>query len=225
MVFEVNYEEQAGLNYAELRGGTPPAADALINDCNQARSGRCAVRTTTKIQDDYFSFGAYRVESSSINFPATRYSEGETYRYKVSMRIAEDWAFDTTRHSNLVWQFKRFNNNPDAFLVIKGGDLVLRVDTLNQPLLIKMPKEEWVDVVMEVTWGFTKPGRFVAWVDGCKACDPNKKFTWLGPNMRTAEPRATYLKWGIYRPGSREDLAPVPSRTMWHDNIVVEKLN
>ena len=62
-------------------------------------------------------------------------------------------------------------------------------------------------------------------MEGCSLCDPQRKATVTGSNMRTAEPRAANLKRRIYRPGSRADLATVPSRTLWHDNIAVERLS
>jgi hypothetical protein len=82
---------------------TRPAPEALQVDSAVARAGRCSVRAQLSAAPDSISVGAYRAESDTMNVPATRYSPGETLRYRFSVLLPQDWAVAHIIAIDILW--------------------------------------------------------------------------------------------------------------------------
>ncbi|GAB6059381.1 heparin lyase I family protein [Desulfonatronum parangueonense] len=216
-VFIVDFEDPALANrFFEHR---PQADDALTIDCSVSRIGNCSQRSHVAPNAEYVSANAFRSEADAMNLRSGRYGEGDRFVYRFSLRLEEDWTFDTSDRIDIVWQFKRFSARPDAFLAVKGEALVLRVGPSHQQTLLPSTVTgEWMDIELDVTWSMTPSGRINGVVT---LSDDHHPFEYLGPTMGQAESTAGYLKWGLYKPGSTDDTFTFAPRTVWHDEVSV----
>ena len=225
LVFVADYESRA-LNAGVEGVGAhrPAAADALQVDCGVARSGACSIRSTVAPGTEYVSADAFRAESDAMKLLPARYSAGDRFVYRFSLRLAGDWTFDSPSAIDIVWQFKRFSRAPDMFVAIKGQALVLRVGKSKQlTLLPAMPRGEWVDVKFMVRWSDAQAGLVEGQI--YRAGQPlGKPVRFAGANMWNAQPQAGYLKWGLYKPGKLDGTMTFARRSVWHDDIEVTRL-
>jgi hypothetical protein len=98
-----------------------------------------------------------------MNLHETRYSPGETLRYRFSLRLPGDWVVAPPSLIDIVWQFKRFDSRPDMFVAVKGSALILRVGEKQQVLLLRtVPLGRWMDIELRVRWSAAADG----WVMG-----------------------------------------------------------
>lgn len=203
---------------------TRPNPQALQMDCTVARAGRCSVRAEVAANANFISAGAYRAESDTMNVQTTRYSPGETLRYRFSVLLPQDWPIAPTSAIDILWQFKRFDSKPDMFVAAKGDALVLRVGAKAQVLMVKpLPLGRWVDVTLDVHWSAGEDG----WVKGAVSTADgavSKQFDYAGPTTWNDRANAAYLKWGLYKPGKTDGSFMFPSRRVWHDEVRVEKV-
>lgn len=223
-MFSLDYELPANSPAVRETLTTRPSPQRLQVDCAVARAGRCSVRAEVSAAPDSVSAGAYRAESDTMNVQATRYSPGDTLRYRFSVLLAADWAIAPTSAIDILWQFKRFASPPDMFVAAKGDALVLRVGKKAQVLLLKpLPLGRWVDVTMQVHWSAGEDG----WAKGVLATADgavSNQFNYAGPTTWNDRPKAAYLKWGLYKPGKTDGSFRFATRRVWHDEVVVESL-
>ena len=220
--FALNYDNASPDVTATMT--TRPNPQALQVDCTVARAGRCSVRAEVSSTADSISAGAYRAESDTMNVQTTRYSPGETLRYRFSVLLPENWPIAPASAIDILWQFKRFDSKPDVFIAAKGDTLVLRVGAKAQVLIMKpLPLGHWVDVTLEVHWSAGKNG----WVKGAVSTADSgvsKQFDYAGPTTWNDRPKAAYLKWGLYKPGKTDGSFSFPTRRVWHDEVRIEKV-
>jgi len=202
----------------------PTAKDAFSLSEQQARSGRFCLRTKVARSDGYISYGKHRAETTTMRCQATRYNEGDVFRYRFSFMAQDDWQFDSRDSVDIIWQFKRFDGGPDMFIGAKGKDIVLRCGHGGQWTLVQnfMPGE-WMDMCVIARWSVGTAG----WVESyCKRASDEqfkKVASFQGPNMRDGRTNSTYLTWGIYKPDIGTSTATNP-RVIYHDDILVEKM-
>jgi len=224
VVFSMDYEQPASAAHIMATMSTRPNADALTVDCSVARSGRCSVRARVEAAASSISAGAYRAESDTMTLLPTRYSPGDTVRYRFSLRLPPDWQLQPRSAIDMVWQFKRFDGPPDMFVAVKGNSLVLRAGAKAQVTLLEpVPLGHWMDVDLTVHWSAQPDG----WVKGRVAVDnanAARAFDYTGPTTRNNKPGAAYLKWGLYKPGKTDGSMQFSPRTVWHDDIQIEIL-
>ena len=163
----INYETgtlDSGIS--GVKAHLPKAIDAITVASNITRTGKFAVRSKLSLDDSYISHGAHRAESNSMRLLKTRYNEGDQLRYQFSIYLPLNWQVDTRESIDIIWQFKRFEGQPDMFVAIKGKDLVLRSNGAGkgrQDLLLKnVPTGEWIDLRLDVTWSITDKGSLAA---------------------------------------------------------------
>jgi hypothetical protein len=124
-----------------------------------------------------------------------------------------------------VWQFKRFDGPPDMFVAVKGNSLVLRVGASAQVTLLELlPLGQWMDVDMKIDWSDRADGRLEGAVSTAKDV-VLRNFEYAGATMRNGNPKAGYLKWGLYKPGKTDGSMQFQPRSVWHDDIYIYKLN
>ena len=224
VIFSMDYEQPANAAHIMATMPTQPIADALTVDCSVARSGRCSVRARVEAAASSISAGAYRAESDTMALLPTCYSPGDTVRYRFSLRLPADWQLQPRSAIDLVWQFKRFDGPPDIFVAVKGNSLVLRAGAKAQVTLLEpVPLGQWMDVDMTVHWSALPDG----WVNGQVAVDNANAalpFDYAGPTTRNDKPGAAYLKWGLYKPGKTDGSMQFAPRTVWHDDIRIERV-
>ena len=223
----MDYESgQSELSRQKVAVVLPPAHEAIRADCTQARSGRCSLLTRVLPTPDYFSQGAWRAESNAMDSSLVRYSPGDHFLYRFSLKLADDWelklpAPGSPRPVDIVWQFKRFDGSPDMFVAVKAGALVLRVGSSDQMTLwpAPVPLGQWIDLELDVHWAADARGEVKALtkVQG----QPARMAHHAGANLRDARAQAGYLKWGLYLPDAQPGFAP---RTVWHDAIEVYRM-
>jgi hypothetical protein len=224
--FDVDFEN--GKLGAINDGVRPPAvsaSDASEVDCSIARSGRCALRTNVRIASDYFSYGAYRVEWDLMTQPQLRYGQGDSFKYSFSILVPDSWEFDGREYVDIVWQFKGFDRRPDGFVAIKGDQLVLRsLDHLQVVLVPRLRTSVWIDVRLQIRWSADEMGQIEYWARMQGDSNPATSGVTRGKNLRSQEPKAGYVKFGLYKPG-------LPPKRTWlyhsivHDAIKIDQIN
>jgi hypothetical protein len=198
----------------------PPAVDGIAVSRDFAHGGGASLRSKVMYSPGYVSDGNYRAESNTQKVPGTRYSEGDRFRYRFSVLLSPDWVFDTRDSIDIVFQCKRDAAHADAFVAVKGKDLVLRVGAARQlTLLSGIQPGQWVEVGLDARWSSGPDGVIDAFVDGARAG------TLRGPNLpEGAKPRDAYIKWGLYKPAFAKSAATDSTRVVYHDDIVIERV-
>ena len=205
----------------------PENINAIQTDCTQARRGRCSQLTQIHPYPDYISQSAWRAETNTMNFLPARYSPGDHFVYRFSIKLADDWDLrlpkeGTSQSVDIIWQFKRFNGPPDMFVAVKSGALVLRISPSSQITLLPapLPLGRWIDLEFDVHWAVDERGEVdvLTKVHG----QPDLKSHHLGPNLRNSRAQSGYLKWGLYMPDAQSEFTP---RTVWHDAIEVLRID
>ena len=153
----------------------------------------------------FIQAGATRAEADAMDLPALRYSPGERWRYRFSLWLLE--AAASPSPLAILWLWKRFSGRPDAFLAQRGDALVLRVGTSASLTLLKpVPTNGWIEARVST------------------AGQPPVLRHYSGPTTRDSRPRAAYVKWGLYQPGTIDGASAVPVRSVWHDAIDIRRL-
>lgn len=219
-----DYETADQASSAGLTEVRPAAADAIERDCSVARHGKCSLRTKVRIDDAYITSGAHRAESDTAANKALRYSAGDRFKYRFSLMLASGWQFDDRADIDIVWQFKRTSSKPDAFVAVKGRELVLRVtDSASVVLLNPVPTGHWIDIELEILWSLGSQGQIQASVAVPGLAAP-RLVTHSGPNLRDGRRGEGYLKWGLYKPGQIGRADRGRESLVWHDQISVQRM-
>lgn len=224
--FQLHYEENAFARPDALStlSARPRNPNALYQDCSVARKGQCSLRSQVRAASDFISADAYRAESHTMDLLATRYSPGEHWRYRFSVKLPTEWVFAPVTSIDILWQFKRFELRPDLFLAVKGQALVLRVLGKEQRTVLPVvPLGQWLDVDLNVKWAADASGAVQARIfDTHGKLLANTQYS--GPTTWDTRPSAAYVKWGLYKPGKTDGSFSFPDRWVWHDEISMEKL-
>lgn len=205
----------------QLTQSRAPSPEALQIDCNRARQGRCSQRATVGPGPRFIQAGATRAEADAMDLPALRYSPGERWKYRFSLWLPETAASPSPLA--ILWQWKRLGGRPDAFLAQRGDALVLRVGPSASLTLLKpVPTNRWLDLEVCTHWSPSPNG----WIEARVSTggQPPVLRHYSGPTTRDARPRAAYVKWGLYQPGTIDRASAVPVRSVWHDAIDITQL-
>lgn len=223
VVFRVDYENrQITSGVKDLAADGPKAADALNVDCAFARTGKCSLVTRVRMRDDYVSAGAHRSETSTSRIRESLYGPGEKFRYRFSLALDPSWRVDSRDSIESVWQFKRFESQPDMFVAVKGNTLVWRIADLKQiTLLSELPLGEWLDFEFVVRWSDTDDGTAELTL---KRGATTQSFRHDGRNLRDGRPDGGYVKWGLYKPGQLGRKTAFSPRIIHHDDIEIVRL-
>ena len=225
LVLRVDYENGCLTNAGQgVVAEGPAAKDAFFISDKKARSGKFSLRTKVAGSNDYVSYGKHRAETTTMGCKATRYNEGDVFRYRFSFMLQDDWEYDSRDSLDIIWQFKRFDGGPDMFIATKGKDIVLRCGRDGQWTLVRnYVTGEWLDVCLIVRWSSGTNGFFEAY--SRRAAEEHFKpvASFCGGNTRDDRPNSTYLTWGIYKPDMDTSIAKNP-RVIYHDDIIVERM-
>ena len=223
VVFRADYENrQVTSGVKGLAADSPKATDALNVDCALARTGKCSLVTRVRMRDDYVSAGAHRAETSTSRIPETLYGPGEKFRYRFSLALDPSWSVDSRDSIDSVWQFKRFESQPDMFVAVKGNTIVWRIADLKQITLIDgLPLGEWLDFEFVIRWSDTGDGTAELTM---RRGATTQTFRHDGRNLRDARPDGGYVKWGLYKPGQLGRKNAFLPRIVHHDDIEIVRL-
>jgi hypothetical protein len=205
----------------QLTRNRAPSPEALQIDCSRGRQGRCSQRATVGPGPRFIQAGATRAEADAMDLPALRYSPGERWSYRFSLWLPAAPA--SSPPLAILWQWKRFGGRPDAFLAQRGDALVLRIGPSASVILLKpIPTNRWLDLEVRTHWSPTANGWIEARVS--TGAQPPILRRYSGPTTRDSRPRAAYVKWGLYQPGSIGGATIFPVRSVWHDAIDIRRL-
>jgi len=225
LIFSTGYEEDDVTS--ELEADLPQAKDAAIRSGTVSRGGKYSIRHKISNTEEYISHNAHRAESTTMHHRASRYSEGDHFRYQFSVYLPANWEVDSRESVDIFWQFKRFEGGPDVFVAVKGSDIVLRSNGLNnrrQDSLIKNYKTgRWYDFRFDILWSTGAKGQLKAFIRSGDEKEYSEVVSFRGANIQNAKDNSAYLKWGIYKPDF--DLSRLKNaRVIYHDEISVTKL-
>lgn len=229
LILRVDYESGDITADKEVVADLPPATDAISISDHEARSGKFCVRTKVARSDDYISHGKHRAETTVMNLMPVRYNEGDVFRYRFSLRLAEDWQVETKLPDNrdsvdIIWQFKRFEGGPDMFIGVKREEIVVRTASgIQHTLFGKYSPGKWMDFCVISRWSAGPDGSTEIFVKQATDKEFRKAASLHGPNTRNAKAISAYLTWGIYKPDMSNSTATNP-RIVYHDDIIVEKI-
>jgi len=226
LVVNVDYESRAlNVDAYGVVADKPSAADSIVVDCTIARRGQCSEKTTLQQSAQYISFGNYRAESSTLASKLSWYKPGDAFRYRFSLYLPDDWERDAPASVDIVWQFKHFSDRADAFVAIKGGNVVLRIGPKEQVVLIKnYPLGTWMDFQFDIRWSGKQDGQLVAATRVGSSSDYVEVVRRHGQNIWGSPSNNGYIKWGLYKPAYKNSVTHRP-RIVYHDEISVVRLN
>lgn len=230
VVLDVNYENGAtNSGIAGLKPTSAPGSDAVGIVSGVARSGRYSLSHKVTLDDPaYFSYNHPRSETDTTGIAATQHRPGMRAIYKFSM-LFKDWkphAHPTRRPSDIVWQFKVTNGEPDSFIKTRENGLVIRHGGAMEGLIwdIRPYVNKWIDFRMDVQWSDKNTGWIKVWVRPEGQAEFKQVVN--SQNIRTyyGDPadwrQRGYMKWGLYRPDSYSKEAGTPlTREIYHDDI------
>ena len=227
-ILNINYEN-AFLNSGVNDIDYVTNQDIVKITSEDANSGNFSIKTMVGTSSNYISYGKPRAESSTIRLKESLYSEDEIWEYKFSVMLSKKWFLDKSSGTEIIWQFKRFNSPPDAFIAVKGDRIVFRYSDKQIVLFETIRPSIWMNFVIYINWSSTNFGAIEI---KYKFKDENLKFIELeGANMRNNKSKSGYLKWGLYRPDClKENYHPcseiqAEERTIFHDDISARKLS
>ena len=224
-LFSTSYEKDDITT--DLEADLPAATDAVHRSGTVSRGGKYSVRHKIANAKEYISHDAHRSESTTMHHQASRYSQGDHFRYQFSVYLPANWEVDTRESVDIFWQFKRFEGGPDMFIAIKGRDIVLRSNGLNNrrqdPLIQDYTAGRWYDFRFDILWSTRAEGQLKAFVKSGDEKDYSEVLSFSGANIQNEKENSAYLKWGIYKPDF--NLSKIENaRIIYHDEISVTKL-
>jgi len=223
----INLDFDDSDNYTNLQLEAPKvlAEDAFVKDCTLYRIGKCSVKIKIKNSVDYFQDGNHRVEFRLMKNLDFQFGPGDLFKYSFSVYIPTEYENDVRDSVDIIWQFKNFNNAPNAFIGIKGDDIVLNYLNDGQITLYKnFPKGVWVDIKLEILWSYTGEGYFNTYIASTKDKSADFMFIKHIRNLRDSKPKNNYIKFGIYKPSYEKSISK-KDRIIYLDSIKIEKLN
>ena len=225
LVFSTGYE--ADEVTSGLEKDLPEAKDAVSRSGTVSRGGKFSICHKIANAKEYISYKAHRAESTTMHHQASRYSEGDHFRYQFSVYLPANWEIDSRESVDIFWQFKRFEGGPDVFVAVKGSDIVVRSNGLNNrrqdPLIKNYKTGRWYDFRFDILWSTGAEGQLKAFIKSGDEKEYSEVVSFSGANIQNAKDNSTYLKWGIYKPDF--DLSRLKNaRVIYHDEISVTKL-
>ncbi len=223
--FHIDYESGNISPQPGILAEKPKAADSINVDCGVARAGRCSLKTVLRRADSYISYGKHRAETDTMHEDSLLYSDGDAYRYGFSFMVDKNWQYDDRESIDIIWQFKRFDSEPDMLIALKGHDLVLRVLKSDQFIIMKdFQAGKWIDILLTVNWSIGSKGTVTVHLreEGEKSYLTVASFT--GKNIFNTKPKFARPKWGLYKPAFEKSKSTNP-RTIFHDEILIDKIN
>ena len=225
VVFSTGYEKDE--RTSDLEFDLPKAKDAVGRSGVVSRSGKYSIRHKIANSKEYISHNAHRAESTTMHHSASRYNEGDHFRYQFSIYLPADWEVDSRDSIDIFWQFKRFDGGPDIFIAVKGTDIVLRSNGLNnrrQDALVKDYKAgRWYDFRFDILWSAGSEGQLRAFMKSGDEKEYVEVASFKGATAQRDTNNSTYLKWGVYKPDFDKSTVKNP-RVIHHDQISVIKL-
>lgn len=226
LVFSTGYEEDEVTS--ELEADLPQVKDAVIRSGTVSRGGKYSIRHKIANAEEYISHNAHRAESTTMHHRSSLYSKGDHFRYQFSVYLPANWEIDSRESVDIFWQFKRFEGGPDMFVAVKGSDIVLRSNGLNNrrqdPLIKNYKAGRWYDFRFDISWSGGADGQVKVFVKSGDDKEYVETVSFSGSNMQNEKDNSAYLKWGIYKPDF--DLSRLKNaRVIYHDEISVTKLN
>ena len=210
-------EEETSMN-ARVQLDRPADPDTIRRDCTAARNGRCSQRFEVYSSPTHVTHGAYRAEAHTLRARDLRYCVGSSTKLRFSLMMSEGWRSVRRGMTASILQFKRTQHPPDAFIAIRDSRLVLRVGREYLGVLLeKLPRDQWLDVVLEVNWSVDSTGQIEVSI---KRPDGHllSRLKYAGPTMRNTDGYG-YMKWGTYKP-DWEDQPGVES-IVWFDEMLL----
>ena len=228
-----------GHSFERLPAGVeahPPVPEAIVFGSHAGKGENLIARVTVANDGRYVqpyldgegrTITPIRAELSTLGAPDTAYREGDERIYRLSLALDRGWRPDARSAVDIVTQFKRTGGGPDAFLGVKGTDLVLRAGRsgpgARQDTVVRDVRPgEWVHLLMRVRWSTTPAGRVVvaSRYGSESAFVPAVDFS--GPNM-DPRPGKTYLKFGIYKPSgfSKPEDGPRTPRIVYFTDLSI----
>ena len=225
LIFFTGYE--ADEVTSGLEKDLPEAKDAVSRSGTVSRGGKFSICHKIANSKEYISYNAHRAESTTMHHRASRYSEGDHFRYQFSVYLPANWEVDSRESVDIFWQFKRFEGGPDVFVAVKGSDIVLRSNGLNNrrqdPLIKNYKTGRWYDFRLDILWSTGAKGQLKALVKSGDEKEYSEVVSFSGANIQNAKDNSAYLKWGIYKPDF--NLSRLKNaRVIYHDEISVIKL-
>lgn len=226
LIFSTGYEEDDVTS--ELEADLPPANDAAIRSGTVSRGGKYSIRHKIANADEYISHNAHRAESTTMHNSALRYSKGDHFRYQFSVYLPANWEIDSRESVDIFWQFKRFGGGPDMFVAVKGSDIVLRSNGLDNrrqdPLVRNYKAGRWYDFRFDISWSAEADGQVKVFVKSGDDKGYVETASFSGSNMQNEKENSGYLKWGIYKPDFNLSKTK-NARVLYHDQISVTNLH
>lgn len=226
-IFVADYENGADdSGVAGLQALSPAASSAITVSSEYSRSGQYSINHRVRKNDDYISAGAWRSESNSMGLRKSRYDQGDTIRYQFSIFLPPSWEIDDEKSVGIIWQWKRFSSRPDMFVLIRGGDIELRALTSSRVTVLKDYRVgEWIDLQFDVVHSARSDGSVRMSYKYASETTYKLGNEYSGATMLSDGPvDSTYLKWGLYKPDFDQSSFPYSERSIYHDDIRVQKL-
>ena len=225
LVFSTGYE--ADEVTSDLEKDLPEAKDAASRSGTVSRGGKFSICHKIANAKEYISYKSHRAESTTMHHRASRYSEGDHFRYQFSVYLPANWEIDSRESVDIFWQFKRFEGGPDVFVAVKGSDIVVRSNGLNNrrqdPLIKNYKTGRWYDFRFDILWSTGAKGQLKAFIKSGDEKEYSEVVSFSGANIQNTKDNSAYLKWGIYKPDF--DLSRLKNaRVIYHDEISVTKL-
>ena len=157
----LNFEDEEDMSMSALvQSDRPIDRDAIRRDCTVARNGQCSQRFEVYSNPAHVTHGAYRAEAHTLRARGLRYCEGSSLKMRFSLTTSEGWRSVRRGMTASILQFKRTGHPPDAFIAIRDGRLVMRVGREYLGVLLeKLPRNQWLDVVLEANWSVESTGQ------------------------------------------------------------------
>jgi hypothetical protein len=200
----------------------PPAAGAIRIDCTVARTGRCSQRFEVYDSPDYVAHGAHRAEGHTLRARNAHYCEGTRYDLRFSVRLSGGWRSAVRGGTASLWQFKRTQSRPDAFLALRDGRLILRIGPAQSATLLDtIPRERWLDVSIAVDWSTGADGGVAVAIRDARDVRL-ADVAYRGATLTDAA-GVGYMKWGTYKPDWKDAEGSVD--VVWVDDVDLQVRN
>lgn len=153
-----------------------------------------------------------RAEFSTIGAKdSTAYGEGDFRVYRTAIRLHTGWNWDDS--IAIFTQFKRISAGPDMFLAVKNKNIVLRIGRNGAPnasqttIISNVSLDEWIEIILSVNWSYSDAGNVKSFYRYSSEQSYHNVTAIPGKNLQDPS-RASYLKFGIYKPDNFSSNSP-----------------
>lgn len=240
VLVDVTYETNTTDSGISGLTSTKAAANDAAYLVSPGRSGSYAIaHKVDRTNSDYFSAGAYRSESDTVNLAdkaSGRFAVGDERRYEFSVLLKDwqEWKAGETAYGDNIFQLKVSDDvGEPARILAKRNSIVVRRaasqaeaaagNTAPQDVLVAdfLPYvNQWIDFRIDVLFADTETGCMAMYVrlpgesDYTLALRKDNYRTYPGTSKNVG-----YVKWGVYREAKdTSNDAPV-TRIAYHDDI------